>query len=368
VRMPKLATRSVRFLAVPLLVTGVACVAGPVTAAAARTGSADPAASSSITGGLNAVAATSASNAWAVGSAGSGETLIERWNGRTWTRVPSPSPANSSLTGVAATSASNAWAVGSAGSGKALIERWNGRTWTRVPSPGGRLTGVAATSASNAWAVGGALIERWNGKAWKQVPGAAPANSYLTSVAATSASNAWAVGCDTGCFSTGFRTLILHWNGKAWKRVPSPALSTGGWLGGVTVTSATSAWAVGTAAGCGCSTGDSLILHWNGTAWKRVPSPTPHLGAQLYHVTATSAGSAWAVGFGGCGCGVGVDKTLIERWNGKVWTQVPSPSLAGDASLSGIAVTSASSAWAVGVTDSGKTLILRWNGTAWKLG
>jgi hypothetical protein len=56
------------------------------------------------------------------------------------------------LSGVAATSASNAWAVGGA-----LILHWNGKTWKRVPSPSSAagLSGVAATSATNAWAVGG---------------------------------------------------------------------------------------------------------------------------------------------------------------------------------------------------------------------
>ncbi len=68
------------------------------------------------------------------------------------------------LTGVAATSDSNAWAVGtySHGSvGRTLIVRWDGSSWKIVPSPspGGRpgesvLTGVAASGACSAWAVG----------------------------------------------------------------------------------------------------------------------------------------------------------------------------------------------------------------------
>ena len=40
-------------------------------------------------------------------------TLIEHWNGTAWTQVPSPNPSGDNvLDGVAATSASNAWAVG----------------------------------------------------------------------------------------------------------------------------------------------------------------------------------------------------------------------------------------------------------------
>jgi hypothetical protein len=132
VRMRELATRSVRLLAVLFLVAGVASGVAPLAAAAARTGAPGPAASFSTSGELSGVAAISATNAWAVGSTGTGKTLIVHWNGKTWTRVPSPGGA---FHGVAATSARSAWAVGSTANGKALIVRWNGQVWTQVPSP-----------------------------------------------------------------------------------------------------------------------------------------------------------------------------------------------------------------------------------------
>ena len=109
---------------------------------------------------------------------------------------------------MAATSAGNAWAVGGVGnsgsSWTGLILHWNGKTWSRVPSPlpadgkfGNALAGVAATSAASAWAVGCTdgcpvggtpVIERWNGTAWKQVaPPTTPYALYnLLAVAATS--------------------------------------------------------------------------------------------------------------------------------------------------------------------------------------
>ncbi len=62
---------------------------------------------------LIGVAVTAASNAWAVGGTAD-STLILRWTGSRWIRVPSPNPGTSAeLVGVAATSAGNAWAVGS---------------------------------------------------------------------------------------------------------------------------------------------------------------------------------------------------------------------------------------------------------------
>lgn len=90
--------------------------------------------SPSLAGSLSSVAATSASNVWAVGYTRNGRTLIERWNGTAWNRVSSPSPgASARLSAVAATSARNAWAVGSTskinhGSSETLILHWNGTT------------------------------------------------------------------------------------------------------------------------------------------------------------------------------------------------------------------------------------------------
>jgi hypothetical protein len=40
-------------------------------------------------------------------------------------------------------------------------------------------------------------------------------------------------------------------------------------------------------------------LHWDGRAWKQVPSPSPGgtlAGSQLFGVAATSAAGTWAVG------------------------------------------------------------------------
>jgi hypothetical protein len=52
-------------------------------------------------------------NGWAVGGS-AGHTVIEHWDGANWARGASPGPGVSSgFTNVAATSASNVWAVGS---------------------------------------------------------------------------------------------------------------------------------------------------------------------------------------------------------------------------------------------------------------
>jgi hypothetical protein len=234
--------------------------------------------------GLNTISAASASDIWA---AGSGASL--HWNGRTWTRVPVPVSGLHNLNSVKVLSSSNAWAVGSVTVGSSfgdtsadLILHWNGKTWTRVPSPappaakyGDFLNGITAVSAGNIWAVGctdgcqvqGAFspqIEHWNGKTWRQA--AAPVTPYgiytLNSVTAASASNAWAVG--GGGPGTALSGAIAHWNGRTWKL--SPGIS-GTQLSGVTALSPGNAWAVGVAESG--ATSHALILHWNGKAWAR---------------------------------------------------------------------------------------------------
>lgn len=251
---------------------------------------------------LNGVAAASRKEAWAVGAVGTEslatKTLILAWKGQRhgWNQVPSPSPAgsgsvaDSELQAVAAVSPADAWAVGYANTGRSparrwatLIEHWNGTKWTTVPSPdpsrgrcaNDRLFGVAASRAGT-WAVGSScrapLILRLKDGQWRQVRSPRPAGTpaQLSSVAVTSKTNAWAVG------SAGGRVLILHWNGTTWARVkaPGPAGATSAVLAGVSAVSRSVAWAVGQA-DYPHHVQRLLIERWTGIRWKLVPVPNP---------------------------------------------------------------------------------------------
>jgi hypothetical protein len=113
---------------------------------------------------LDTAAAVSSNDVWAAGHSGSA-TLIEHWNGTSWAVVPSPSPGPlfNVLNGIAVVAANDIWAVGSSqnssGISATLIEQWNGTSWSVVtsPSPGSAasLSGAAANPVSGqAWAVG----------------------------------------------------------------------------------------------------------------------------------------------------------------------------------------------------------------------
>ena len=95
------------------------------------------------------------------------QTLVEHWNGTAWKVQKTPDPGGSApsdrLAGVTATSAYNAWAVGSHSprgiASRTLVEHWNGKTWKLQKSPKHSLfASVAATSTTNAWAVGSYYI------------------------------------------------------------------------------------------------------------------------------------------------------------------------------------------------------------------
>jgi hypothetical protein len=88
----------------------------------------------------------------------------------------------------------------------------------------------------------------------------------------------------------------------------------------LTIISATDVWATGYYYdGSGYPT---LTLHWNGSAWSTVSSPSPTNSNTLEGAGATSSIDVWAVGSFYDGT---LSRTLIERWNGTAWNVVPSP-------------------------------------------
>jgi hypothetical protein len=159
---------------------------------------------------LYGVVALGPNNVWAVGYSGVAgfSPLVEHWNGSSWSIVSSPNPEGSSiLRAVAATGASDIWAVGDEMSvfiqnRFTLIEHWDGNSWSIVPSVSGSpgpsiLYGVAAVSTGDAWAMGftGAftLIERWDGSSWSVFPSPEVVGRLFAATAIT-ACDVWAVG------------------------------------------------------------------------------------------------------------------------------------------------------------------------------
>src|SRR6184192_2744595 len=99
-----------------------------------------PANPSSSVNMINAVAAVSANDVWAVGTAptSTDTVLILHWNGTAWSVVPNPTNGIplANLAALAVISANDIWAVGSGFTGDESATatlHWNGTAWSVIP-------------------------------------------------------------------------------------------------------------------------------------------------------------------------------------------------------------------------------------------
>lgn len=210
-----------------------------------------------VSNGLEGVTCVKTSDCWAVGiyknKAGTTLDQAQRFNGKKWKLVSTPSPGKPSgmgmptesrqLPAVACPSDTACRAVGSYPNhaGLTLNEalRFNGKKWSVMSTPdqGGKttleidqLSGIACTASSNCWAVGGFAGNsggfsnqalRWDGKSWSLVrtpdPAGSRAHNQLEAVACASSKDCWAVGNQAPAMSTAASDELLHWNGRKWK-------------------------------------------------------------------------------------------------------------------------------------------------------
>jgi hypothetical protein len=382
----------VRSVICSALAVGALGLAAPAAANAAFTVVASP---NAFTGNndLQGVGASSASDAWAVGTLGGAfedsaiGTLTEHFNGTAWTVVPSPDAVHidDELNAVADLSPTNAWAVGlvkGAGTktGNPLIAHWDGLSWQTVAAPAG-VTGVlraiSADSASDIWAVGDdgrghAIAFRFRGTSWSTTPLPAAGVDKLGGVKAFGPNDVWAVGSQITTASPQTRTLVMHWNGSAWSVVPSanPNPNTDS-LRAIDGTSSSDLWAVGQQAPSEATTGvgpgtRTLTEHFNGSRWSAVTSPSTGDEDTLSGVAAVSPTTVSTVGnFEDRSGSIPVDRTLAEQWGGTSWGIVPSGNVGTtDNLLTGAAlIPGTTGTWAVGfhltATGPDQTLIER---------
>jgi hypothetical protein len=133
----------------------------------------------------------------------------------------------------------------------------------------------------------------------------------------------------------------VHSASWSWSRAQGPATSANASniLRDVCMIDSIDGWAVGT---------EGLIIWWDGTSWKSVPSPTT---SQLWSIDMVSSTEGYAVASGS-------DYPLTEsviRWDGTSWTNMTTPS----GTFYSVDMISSTDGWAVGGGS------MRWNGTNW---
>jgi hypothetical protein len=305
------------------------------------------------------VSATSASDAWAVGAyvdrVGTEHAATEHFSS-SWQNVSnSAAPPKSRLSGVVAVSANDVWAVGQRAAtvsgqqrNRTLIEHWNGISWSVVPSQDAvsasgadGLTAVAAAGANNVWAAGEAcefgivetcstLFEHWNGIQWTVVPSShavplGPTNGHLCDDSTRCPySVALAVLSDTDVWAVygGSTSFVMHWDGTSWTAV-SGAIPSGHEINGLWAASANDIWAVGDS--FVDQRNPTLFEHWDGTSWSVVIGEIPHhTRVWLLGVSGNATNNVYAVGaYRTCNACNGAH-TFAEHWDGSSWTIVSS--------------------------------------------
>ncbi len=159
-------------------------------------------------------------------------------------------------------------------------------------------------------------------------------NNNLQSISMVNSTDGWAVGGDG---------TIIHWDGTKWDNVPSPTKYP---LLSVDMVSSDEGYAI--AFGQVTPINQSVI-RWDGTSWKNMTTPLGYL--RSVHVLSSTDG--WAVGYAG----------RIMRFDGTNWTYAETPTNTPLESLDAI---DAADAWAVG-DNRYHSGIFHWNGTTWNV-
>ena len=133
-----------------------------------------------------------------------------------------------------------------------LVEHWDGTSWSIVPSPSvgpwSTLVQLAPLTPDDIWAVGGysdnaplgMLVEHWDGTAWT-VALSSTTEGPGTSIAALPSGDVWVSGYSLDDGST----LIMHRDGTLWTRSSSPSQNGNNSLDGIIALPSGDIWAVG---------------------------------------------------------------------------------------------------------------------------
>ncbi len=320
----------------------------------------------------------------------------------TWKVVPTPNPGSQTVSditlgAISAASGADAWAVGIDQLGSfrhPLVEHWDGRRWRamRVPEPVDRqswFNGVLDLGPADAWAVGESssptaenqdnqtFVEHWDGTTWSVIPSPNPvvggaSGDQLEAIAGTGPTDLWAVGWVHDDPKKENVLLFEHFDGTAWKAVPTPSPPGAEQFGtDIAAIARDDVWAVGNEA-----LEKTLAAHWDGMRWSIVPTPSLDDGVApinaLTGVTAAAPNDVWASGYEGNVNNENFMEPYVLHWDGLQWALQTTPNRAGEGSrLNATTALSATDVWAVGQSQgldgSIRTLTERFDGTSWTI-
>ena len=209
-----------------------------------------------LDGSILSIFGTSTDEIFAVGGPLSdpGEAFILHYDGVEWTRMAAPSGAPT-LWWVFGFGPTDVWGVGAHG----IILHFDGTAWSTVEEATHPYTlwGVWGASRDDVWTVGGvadgsgpSLIRHYDGSVWEDVPAVGMDGELLFKVWGTASDNVFVVGTDD----------ILHFDGAAWARTPSPTTSRLLTLRG---RGPDDIYAVG-------GSSSAVVVHYDGSTWSEI--------------------------------------------------------------------------------------------------
>lgn len=349
------------FLALCLLLTGMAAIAFAATSQWQYTPTPAPGNASQLRG----VDALSTDDAWSVGwvetvVSGTGQThgLALRWNGTTWTQVPTPNPSTSLGTSVflydvEMVSSDDVWAVGTYKTlhkidgfpgYQAFTQHWNGASWTQVEAPqtpaggtGAALHRVDALSSDDVWAVGVrsapdsnaqvrqyGFVVHWDGSRWTEMPhtpAVTKGDHPLRGVSALAPDQIWAAGGYSGDSGGLEKPYVNRWTGSGWELHTTniPILGYESYIEDIVAIAPDDVWVVGDANMSGYAV--PYFAHYDGASWQLVQPAFNHRSGGLMSVTAFAADDIWAAG--SYSEADRLQRPLLMHYDGAVWTEVP---------------------------------------------
>jgi hypothetical protein len=219
--------------------------------------------------------------------------------------------------------------------------------------------GAAAIAAAAALATGAGAAQAAPPAGWR-IAAVYPEDSGVGQIYAASANNAWASeNCTRPCHTGHGGYTLRHWNGSQWQVVnPVPAhesTAEGVGLLGIAPGATSKPWVLYSYK----TYAQPAVARWTGSSWSAPTLLAKH--ALIQQSVSPSASSVWAFGFV-----TTTGKPYTVRYNGKSWSQAPSPGLfvegasaasPNDIWVTGVKLNAAKGAWAMNVSH--------WNGTKW---
>ncbi|MGI5198933.1 hypothetical protein ACQEVY_35770 [Streptomyces sp. CA-288835] len=187
---------------------------------------------------LSAVMATAADDIWAAGQStpnirnagdeSADDGFLMHYDGTDWERRPMPASFGTSVYDARfdAVDSGGLLLTGSLGLNSLRMAHWDGTRWTPLPKlPGDpRASDIKALAPDDIWVLdGGTGAYHWDGTRWT----AMDLPTTVTALDGAASDDLWAVGDrygkeDAGPGLPGGQPAAVHWDGRAWKLVPTP--------------------------------------------------------------------------------------------------------------------------------------------------